>query len=72
VLVDGLAGQPGIALARIWLIAPGDICSSSCLVRAASRSAAPSVVWPLSWPPPRATVATSCFSTPGRRARSFW
>ncbi len=32
-IVDGLAGQPGIALARIWLIAPGDICSS-CLVRA--------------------------------------
>jgi transcriptional regulator with GAF, ATPase, and Fis domain len=33
-IVDGLAGEPGIALARIWLIAPGDICSSSCLVRA--------------------------------------
>ncbi len=33
-IVDGLAGQPGIALARIWLIAPGDICASSCLVRA--------------------------------------
>ena len=33
-IVDGLAGQPGIALARIWLIAPGDICSSSCPVRA--------------------------------------
>ena len=32
-IVDGLAGEPGIALARIWLIAPGDICSS-CPVRA--------------------------------------
>ena len=32
-IVDGRAGQPGIALARIWLIARGDICSS-CLVRA--------------------------------------
>jgi hypothetical protein len=33
-IVDGLAGEPGTALARIWLIAPGDICSSSCPVRA--------------------------------------
>jgi transcriptional regulator with GAF, ATPase, and Fis domain len=33
-IIDGLAGQPEIALARIWLIAPGDICASSCLVRA--------------------------------------
>jgi transcriptional regulator with GAF, ATPase, and Fis domain len=33
-IVDRLAGEPGIALARIWLIAPGDLCSSSCLVRA--------------------------------------
>ena len=32
-IVDGLAGEPGIALARIWLIAPGDICSS-CVARA--------------------------------------
>jgi len=32
-IVDGLAGEPGIALARIWLIAPGDICAS-CRVRA--------------------------------------
>ncbi len=32
-IVDGLAGQPGIALARIWLIAPGDICAS-CAMRA--------------------------------------
>jgi transcriptional regulator with GAF, ATPase, and Fis domain len=33
-IIDGLADQPEIALARIWLIAPGDICSSSCPVRA--------------------------------------
>jgi transcriptional regulator with GAF, ATPase, and Fis domain len=33
-IIDGLADQPEIALARIWLIAPGDICSSSCSVRA--------------------------------------
>lgn len=32
-IVDGLGGQPDVALARIWLIAPGDICSSSCPVR---------------------------------------
>ncbi len=32
-IVDGLAAEPGIALARIWLIARGDICSS-CVVRA--------------------------------------
>jgi hypothetical protein len=31
-IVEGLAGQPGIALARIWLIAPGDICST-CVMR---------------------------------------
>src|SRR5262250_154558 len=33
-IVEGLAGQPGIALARIWLRGPGDLCSSSCCVRA--------------------------------------
>jgi transcriptional regulator with GAF, ATPase, and Fis domain len=33
-IVEGLAGQPGTALARIWLRGPGDLCSSSCLVRA--------------------------------------
>src|SRR5512132_3435659 len=32
-IVDGLAGEAGISLARIWLIAPGDICPS-CVVRA--------------------------------------
>src|SRR5262245_24051285 len=32
-IVDGLLAEPDIALARIWLIAPGDICSSSCPVR---------------------------------------
>ena len=31
-IVEGLAGQPAIALARIWLIAPGDICSA-CVMR---------------------------------------
>jgi transcriptional regulator with GAF, ATPase, and Fis domain len=33
-IVEGLAGQPGTALARIWLRGPGDLCSSSCRVRA--------------------------------------
>src|SRR5215471_2553084 len=33
-IVEGLAGQPGTALARIWLRGPGDLCSSSCPVRA--------------------------------------
>ena len=32
-IVEGLAGQPAIALARIWLRGPGDLCSS-CHVRA--------------------------------------
>src|SRR5262245_28476823 len=32
-IVEGLAGQPGTALARIWLRGPGDLCSSSCRVR---------------------------------------
>ena len=32
-IVEGLAAQPGIALARIWLRGPGDLCSS-CHVRA--------------------------------------
>src|SRR5262245_44687326 len=27
-IVDGLAGQPGIALARVWLLRPGDICET--------------------------------------------
>src|SRR5262249_57128491 len=31
---EGLAGQPETALARIWLRGPGDLCSSSCPVRA--------------------------------------
>ena len=31
-IVDRLAGQPDAALARIWLVAPGDICTS-CLMR---------------------------------------
>ena len=32
-IVEGLAEQPEVALARIWLIGPGDICDS-CRVRA--------------------------------------
>jgi PAS domain S-box-containing protein len=31
-IVRGLAGQPGVALARLWLLAPGDICDS-CFLR---------------------------------------
>jgi transcriptional regulator with GAF, ATPase, and Fis domain len=31
-IVEGLASQPGIALARVWLLAPGDICDS-CAMR---------------------------------------
>jgi transcriptional regulator with GAF, ATPase, and Fis domain len=27
-VVHGLASQPGIALARVWLVAPGDICAA--------------------------------------------
>jgi transcriptional regulator with GAF, ATPase, and Fis domain len=27
-IVQGLLGQPGLALARIWLIGPGDICAT--------------------------------------------
>jgi transcriptional regulator with GAF, ATPase, and Fis domain len=27
-IVEGLASQPGVALARVWLLAPGDICSA--------------------------------------------
>jgi transcriptional regulator with GAF, ATPase, and Fis domain len=33
-IVEGLAGEPGTALARIWLRGPGDLCASSCRVRA--------------------------------------
>jgi len=32
-IVQGLALQPGVALARIWLLLPGDICDS-CFMRA--------------------------------------
>jgi len=31
-IVEGLASQPGVALARIWVIGPGDICDS-CFLR---------------------------------------
>jgi len=30
-IVGGLAQQPGVALARIWLVAPGDICADCFL-----------------------------------------
>src|SRR5262249_11346320 len=33
-IVEGLAGQPGTALARIWLRGPVDLCSLSCRARA--------------------------------------
>lgn len=32
-IVEGLAAQPGVALARVWLISPGDICPT-CPMRA--------------------------------------
>ena len=32
-IVRGLAAQPHVALARIWLLSPGDICDS-CFMRA--------------------------------------
>lgn len=32
-IVSGLAKEPGVALARIWLLAPGDICNE-CFLRA--------------------------------------
>jgi formate hydrogenlyase transcriptional activator len=33
-IVRGLAAQADTALARIWLLAPGDLCSQGCLQRA--------------------------------------
>ena len=35
-IVRGLATQPGVALARIWLLRPGDLCDS-CFMRAECR-----------------------------------
>ena len=35
-IVNGLALQPGIALARIWLLMPGDLCES-CFMRTECR-----------------------------------
>lgn len=32
-IVDGLVRQPGVALARVWVTGPGDVCSS-CRMRA--------------------------------------
>src|SRR5262245_15662524 len=31
-IVDGLARQPSVALARVWVVAPGDLCDS-CYLR---------------------------------------
>jgi transcriptional regulator with GAF, ATPase, and Fis domain len=31
IIVTGLAEQPHVALARIWLIGPGDICANCCM-----------------------------------------
>jgi formate hydrogenlyase transcriptional activator len=33
-VVQGLAAQPGVALARIWLRSPGDLCELGCPLRA--------------------------------------
>ena len=30
-IVDGLVRQPGVALARVWLTGPGDLCRSCCM-----------------------------------------
>jgi transcriptional regulator with GAF, ATPase, and Fis domain len=48
-IVDGLAHQPGVALARVWVVSPGDLCDSgdvrscddqsACLHLAASAGA---------------------------------
>jgi C4-dicarboxylate-specific signal transduction histidine kinase len=35
-IVRGLAAQPGVALARIWLLMPGDVCDA-CFLRAECR-----------------------------------
>jgi PAS domain S-box-containing protein len=32
-IVRGLADQPGVALARIWLRGPGDLCDKGCFLR---------------------------------------
>src|SRR5262244_1961731 len=31
-IVDGLARQPDVALARVWVVSPGDLCDS-CYLR---------------------------------------
>jgi PAS domain S-box-containing protein len=31
--VRGLAEQPSVALARIWLVGPGDLCTQNCVLR---------------------------------------
>ena len=35
-ITNGLASQPGIALARVWLLMPGDLCAS-CFMRSECR-----------------------------------
>jgi hypothetical protein len=35
-IVKGLTSQPGIALARVWLLMPGDLCGS-CFMRSECR-----------------------------------
>ncbi len=32
-IVKGIAAQPGVALTRIWLRAPGDLCEQGCFLR---------------------------------------
>src|SRR6478735_9699245 len=32
-IVTGLGAQPGVALARVWIVKPGDVCQS-CRMRA--------------------------------------
>jgi hypothetical protein len=32
-IVRGLAAQPSVALARIWLRGPGDLCEKGCFLR---------------------------------------
>jgi hypothetical protein len=34
-VVNGLAAQEDVALARVWLILPGDICNHACYGRTA-------------------------------------
>jgi hypothetical protein len=40
-IVEGLAAQDGVALARVWLIQPGDICEACRLREECPASPAP-------------------------------